>query len=340
MRLLVYTQKVDRNDSILGFFHDWIVKMSEKFESVTVICLQKGQFDFAKNVTVYSLGKENGVSKLGYIINFYKYLHLTNGSYDKVFIHMNQEYVLLGGLYWRIKKIPIYLWRNHPNGGLLTYLSVMFSTKVFCTSTKSFTSRFKKTKVMPTGINTDVFKQQNGLIKKKYSVCMVGRISPVKHIELALESISILVKEGVQVSISMIGDVPQIDRNYFEKLKNYIEVNKLSNVVSFIPGVPPSKLPEVYSGFELCLNITEAGSFDKTIVESASCSVIPLVTNSSFKGLLPDVCITDTDPKNIADSIKKLLDPTEQIKIQDDLKRFVESQSLTSLMTKLSQEIK
>ena len=67
MKLLVFTQKIDRKDSILGFFHDWVLKLSEKFETVQVVCLEKGDHSFPSNVTVYSLGKEGGVSKFKYL---------------------------------------------------------------------------------------------------------------------------------------------------------------------------------------------------------------------------------------------------------------------------------
>ncbi len=113
MKLLVFTQKIDRNDPVLGFFHGWVVELSKHTESVSVICLGKGEFDLPSNVSVYSLGEERGVSKIGYVLNLYKYLGVISGSYDRVFVHMNQEYVLLAGLYWKIKNIPVYLWRNH-----------------------------------------------------------------------------------------------------------------------------------------------------------------------------------------------------------------------------------
>ena len=339
MRLLIITQKIDRNDTILGFFHDWVLKISDRFEKVEVICLQKGDYSFPENVRVYSLGKEEGASKFAYVSNFYKHLKTLSVSYDGVFVHMNEEYILLAGLYWKIKGIPVYFWRNHAKGSILTLISIFLSTKVFCTSTKSFTARFSKTIIMPAGINTEIYKISESFIRKKYSICMVGRVSPVKHIELALESIKILIENGTQVSLTVVGDVPEIDRDYFEGLKKYVDDNGLSKVVSFQGGVSPEKLPEVYGSFEICLNLTEAGSFDKTIVEATSCGAVPMVSSDSFAGLLPEVCITQPVSANIAASLGKLLEPESQIRIQKDLERFVESQNLVSLINKLEKEI-
>jgi hypothetical protein len=104
MKLLIYTQKIDKDDTVLGFFHDWVLKLSVFFENITVVCLEKGNFEFPEKVKVVSLGKERGGTRLKYIINFYKLLIGLQGTYDSVFIHMNQEYVLLGGLYWKLQK--------------------------------------------------------------------------------------------------------------------------------------------------------------------------------------------------------------------------------------------
>ncbi len=339
MKLLVFTQKVDKNDPILGFFHTWIEKMAEKAESISVICLSKGEYSLPNNVTVYSLGKENKFGRIKYIINFYKYLHLINGSYDKVFVHMNQEYVILGGIYWKLNGVPVYMWRNHKAGNALTNFAVMLSTKVFCTSEYSYTAKYKKTVIMPAGIDTNMFKPVEGVVRKKYSVGMIGRISPVKRLDLALSAIKILVDSGRQVSLSLVGPVAEKDKAYSESLEEYVSKNGLSQIVHFGQGVSMDKLPEIYSSIEVCLNLTDAGSFDKTIVESASCGAIPLVSNKSFEGKLPQSCITEDDAKSVAASIDKLLYAHEQIQIQDSLSLFVKNQSLDNLMNKLFSEI-
>ncbi len=340
MRILIFTQAVDKNDPVLGFFHGWIRSFASKADSITVICLSKGEFDLPKNVSVYSLGKERGVSKLGYVINLYKYLFLIRGMYDRVFVHMNQEYVLLGGIYWRLAGIPVYMWRNHPAGSLATRIAVFLSKKVFCTSSHSFTARFAKTVIMPVGVDTDLFKITEGAVRKKYSVCMVGRVSPIKHVELALEAIHSLVSSGTQVSLGIIGGVAPKDEAYYESLQVYVEKHNLSTSVSFLPPVTSDKLPEIYNSYEICLNLTESGSFDKTIVEAAASGAIPLVSNESLGSILPEMCITGSDPESIAASVQKIFIDREKVELQEKLRVFVEEQSLSRLKNKLFQEIK
>ncbi len=340
MKLLVFTQKVDSKDSILGFFHGWIRELAKGAESVSVICLWKGDLDLPKNVTVYSLGKERGVSLLGYIKNFYHYLFLIRGSYDRVFVHMNQEYILLGGLYWKLIGIPVYMWRNHPAGSIMTRIAVLFSTKVFCTSPQSFTARFKKTILMPVGVDTNTYRPKEGVIRKKYSVLVLGRIAPIKRIELALHAVNTLVSSGAQISMAIIGSPTPKDAWYYNNLKAYVAKHHLSGHISFVPGVSPDKTSEIYSSHEVYLNLTLSGSFDKTIVEAVSCGAIPLVLNHSLEELLPEVCITEPTSEAISRSVQRLFGPHEQIMIQSKLKSFAESQSLIALMDKLSRELK
>ena len=72
MKLLIVTQKVDKNDPILGFFHRWIEEFARHVEFVTVICLGVGEYSLPVNVKVLSLGKEKKKSRLKYIFMFYK----------------------------------------------------------------------------------------------------------------------------------------------------------------------------------------------------------------------------------------------------------------------------
>jgi len=96
MNLLIITQKVDRNDGVLGFFHNWIVKFAAEFDSLIVICLEKGEYDLPENVKVLSLGKENGRSRLKYTFNFFRHIIHEQKKYDAVLVHMTPIHILFG----------------------------------------------------------------------------------------------------------------------------------------------------------------------------------------------------------------------------------------------------
>jgi hypothetical protein len=95
MKLLILTQKVDAEDDVLGFMHHWLQVFSKSFETITVICLEKGIVNLPENIKVLSLGKEQKKSKLRYITRFYTYIFKERKNYDVVLVHMNKEYVVL-----------------------------------------------------------------------------------------------------------------------------------------------------------------------------------------------------------------------------------------------------
>jgi glycosyltransferase involved in cell wall biosynthesis len=340
MKLLIFTQKLDKNDRTLGFFAEWVKHLSVSFEKISVVCLEKGDFDLPENVSVYSIGKEEGMGKLLYVVCFYKYLFDLRGKYDAVFVHMNEEYILLGGLFWKLARRPVFFWRNHSKGSAKTRLAVFLSKKVFCTAKDSFTAKFKKTILMPVGVDTDLFREDKNIFRNKNSVCMVGRIAPVKKIELCLQAVLILIGRGVQVSLTVLGPCDKKNLNYFNFLKNFVLKNNLSPYVGFFDGVPPAELPKIYNSREISVNLTASGSFDKTIVEAAACGAAPLVSNKSLSGLLPDLCLTENDAEILARSIQTLLRSETRLKIENDLKNFAERNSLKNLTEKLVKEIK
>ena len=192
---------------------------------------------------------------------------------------------------------------------------------------------------MPVGVDTGIFVTNPIPSRKKYSICMVGRISPVKHIDIGLQVVKELVDSGVQVSLSVIGPVPEIDTQYFENLKKYTDQNSLNSFISFLPAVQYSELSSVYNEYQICLNLTDTGSFDKTIVEAAACGVIPFTTNKSMEELLPEDCVVKGNVESIKNGIKKLLDDHVRLRLEKDLESFAKSQSLEALLSKLLVEL-
>lgn len=284
-RLLIITQAVDKNNPVLGFFHKWIEEFSKQYEKVTVICLEKGEYDLPSNVKVFSLGKEVNNSqflifnfhKVKYILNFYRYIFKLRRDYDKVFVHMNQEYVLLGGLFWKIMGKGVYLWRNHARGSILTKLAVLLSNKVFCTSSQSYTVRFNKTKIMPAGINIDFFTLNPHVKRIPNSILFLGRIAPVKCV---FEFVTWFDSLGEQFVATVAGEALPGDIPYEKLVKS-----KASDRIRFIGKVNQNEAKNLYQAHETYVNFTPSGSMDKTILEAAACGTKIKVENKDLKHL-------------------------------------------------------
>jgi glycosyltransferase involved in cell wall biosynthesis len=282
MKLLICVQAVDRDDDpLMGFFHGWLIEFSKHFESIEVICLKEGHHNLPANVHVHSLGKETGESRLKYIARFYAYLGSLRGTYDRVFVHMNPHYVLLGGLYWRVCRIPVFFWRNHAKMNLMTRIAARFSKNVFYTSPYACTSVFKHAIQMPVGIDTTVFVPLLTTKLHEYpkKILFLGRLSPVKRVELFLEVSKILTEE---YEFHLYGDDPSKEKIYEKRLRSLA-----GSHVFFHPAIKNEDTPTIYQTHDLYVNLTPEGSMDKTVLEAIACGIPTLVANTSFRDLLP-----------------------------------------------------
>ena len=262
MKLLILTQKVDINDDVLGFMHGWIIEFAKHCEKITVIALGVGKYDLPENVKVFSLGKEKGESKIKYLVNFYKYIWQERKNYDAVFVHMNKEYVLLGGILWKLWRKKVCLWYNHAKGNISSDIGGYLSDIIFYTSPFSYFSKNKKAKIMPVGINTDIFFRDESVKKISNSILCLGRISPVKNVDTLIKAAKILKNKNKQFVINIIGS--PTDDIYYSKLKKMVEDYGLSQEVNFREGIANLKTPVEYNKNEIYINLTDSGSMDKT----------------------------------------------------------------------------
>ncbi len=344
MKILVITQKVDREDGALGFMHQWLAKISEQVEVLNVVCLEQGSVSLSENVRVFSLGKEQSQSRIKYLVRFYKYVFKLRKEYDVVFCHMNPVYIVLAGGFWKIWRKKVFLWHNHKQGTLMTRKAIWLANRVFYTSSFSFSSRFKKAKQMPVGIDTNVFKKDEAEIKAENSLLYLGRISPVKKIEVLIKAAKLLAEQGREFALNIVGEPGQKDSQYFEKIKKAGAELIAKGKARFYPAVPNYQTPKVYNQNEVFVNLTPSGSFDKTILEAMACRTLVIVCNQSLKGLLSDELIfKEGDSQDLKDKINNLLaKPAEEKReLGEQLRRVViEKHSLDLLVNKLVDEFK
>jgi glycosyltransferase involved in cell wall biosynthesis len=339
MKLLILTQKVDKNDTVLGFFHSWIMEFAKHCENVTVVALGVGEYDLPDNVRAFSLGKESGDSRLKYLWNFYRFILRERNNYDHVFVHMNQEYVLLGGVIWRMLGKRLFLWRNHPQGGYFTDMAVLFSDLVYATSPYSYVKKYhsEKTILMPVGIDTSVFEADAVTTRDTRAILFFGRISPIKRIDLFLNSLVVLKDRGVSCTVHIIGDPHNPgDDTYLASLSDFIKAKGLTEMVKILPGVPNNETPAMYRKYGIVVNMTDVGSFDKTIIEAMSSGMLVLTTNIALRGEIPDMFIADNvDAIHVADKIQALLalPSSEHLALSRTLRDYViQKHSLNMLM--------
>ena len=311
MNLLITTQKLDKNDPILGFFHDWVHEFSKHCETVSVICLFKGEYDLPDNVRVFSLGKEERQSRIQYIIHFYWFIIHERKKYDTVFVHMNQIYVVLGGLLWRLFGKRIGLWYTHRAVDWTLRVATMLSHDIFTASKESFNIPTKKLHIVGHGINIERFVKKENYPHNNIILLSVGRITRIKNLDTLIEAVSILSKGGMEVVCDIVG--PQVtpdDTVYFHELQRLVKDRGIEDKVRFTGGVTGEKIKEFYWKSDFNINLAPTGGVDKVVLEGIAAGVIPLASNKSFILVFgpyeKDLLFEFQNPTDLAKKIKSL----------------------------------
>ncbi|OJI07253.1 MAG: hypothetical protein COX02_01740 [Candidatus Vogelbacteria bacterium CG22_combo_CG10-13_8_21_14_all_37_9] len=362
MKLLIITQKVDRQDPILGFFHRWLEEFAKHYEQVLVIALGVGDFSLPTNVRVLSLGKPNQVqSVLGpkkwwrkfiILINFYTYLYLERRNYDQVFVHMNPIYLVLAGVYWRLAGRPVGLWYTHRQVDWKLRLAEKLATIIFTAAPESFKLKSPKVIVTGHGIDTAIFACPARACPPKvkttepFVIMAVGRLTRIKHLDILLKA-SALLREQINIPflIRLVGEAVTVeDKKYLSELQTIVKQSSLEGLVEWTGAVAPEKMRALYCQAGLTVNLSPTGGLDKAVLESLACGVPVLTSNQAFRGYLApyqaELLLTDWAENQLAIQIQSLMMRTDRETIGTTLQNTVRikadlGQLIKTIATKL-----
>lgn len=287
--ILFCCQVLDKSDPAMSFFHEWIKYFSTSFDNVTVISLKTGIVELPANVRYFSLGKEryshSPFRRFFYIYRLLKYSWRTRRDYDKVFIHMNQEFILISGILWKFTKKDVYLWYNHYSGNLFTNIVATFCKKIFYTSKSAYTSRFAQSVQMPVGVNIDNFKLSNRQPKKDpVKILFLARMSISKRLEDLVKALALSPLVDMNWTVRVTGPtISNEDKKYLFDCKKEIDNFNLSSRFIFTDGVSFSQTPELYSSHDIFINCSKSGMYDKTIFEAAASGCIVISSSKDYR---------------------------------------------------------
>lgn len=313
MKLLIITQKVDIDDDNLGFFHQWIEKFSERLDKVYVICLWEGKHNLPQNVSVFSMGKEKGISKIGQLIRLQKHLIQILSRVDGVFVHMCPIYVVLSFPLVKVFKKKMILWFLHKSVNWKLKLAKKCVDKILTASGESCRLKNrKKIEIVGHGIDIKKFQIPNSKlqINSKFQILSVGRISPIKDQETLIEAVDILVnqKNIKDIEVKFLGTpLEKQEKVYFEKLKNLVSKKKLEDCIKFLGSVSNNEMPRCYQNSDLVVNLSDTGSIDKVVLEAMASGRLVLTCNEAFENILDNKYLfKKKDPNNLAEKIINL----------------------------------
>lgn len=333
--LLIITQKVDENDQLLGFFIDWLIGFSKRFNKIIIICLEKGEFNLPDNIKVLSLGKERGASKIKQLLNFYRLVFNLSKEYDAVFVHMNPIWVVLGGFFWRqFFRKKIIFWYTHKAITLKLRLAELFADVILTASKESFRLPSKKVNIVGHGIDTNLFRPDSGKKKGDIKILSIGRIAPIKNYEILIEAAKILAAQKLKFSITVIGEpAVEKDRKYEAKIKDKIKNLGLESYFDFLGKINYKDLIQYYQSHNLFIHSSKTGSVDKALLEAMASGMNVLSSNDAATVFLPrDLIFAEDSPQELAEKIKKIY----RKNFGQELRNYVvENHNLEKLLDKI-----
>ncbi len=294
--LLFITQKIHQNDDDLAFVILWVKEFIKQGVDVKVICLEKGVFD--GSFPVYSLGKEKGYGTLRRSLRFLKLIF--NLKYNRVFVHMNPEYFTLGGWYWWIKRVPMYLWYTHYVMHMHMRLAGWLCKRLFAATRQSLPQYEGSPKKVITGHGIDmdfwgtIYSENKNSPQK---LLTVHRLCRSKRLELGIRALKHLPDE---YTLTVYGR--DVEKDYVQELHDLVNAEGLSERVQFMGPVPMHELKNIYPQYRLMVNMASE-TIDKTIVEAMLFGVYPVTTRANSEAIGLSASIEKDDPKEIADFI-------------------------------------
>lgn len=316
MKLLIFTNKFDENDDLLGFFVGWVNELSKYAEKLTVITQESGEYVHLPNLNVISLEKKKNKSRIKRFFAYNNLLLNLRNNYDSVFVVMAPGWVL-GSVLAKILGKKIYLWYAVWKGSFKLKLAEMVADKIFCSVRESFPFETRKLNPIGQGIDTEYF-VPDGNKRQEYKLLFLGRISPVKKIEILFQALAELKKNNNSIfeklNLDIVGGTTsRKDEKYLADLKKISEKLELSDKINWLGRIPHPKILDYYQKSDVFINLTPAGSFDKTILEAMSCENMVLVSNRAMAGFLGDdlkskILFEENNHLDLAKKLENLLE--------------------------------
>ncbi len=311
MKLLVFANKLNQEDDIMGFLPSWVRAISPSLESVTVIAQYVGVFSLPGNVRVISIDKDKNQGIIKRVVLYWKHLIQERDHYDGIFIVMAPSWAVVSWPLSFILRKKIYLWYAVWRGSFMLHLALAVVDKVFTSVESAFP--FKSSKVIPIGqsIDTNIFVPRGDEGSGEGRILFLGRISPVKKIETLIAALVKL--QDLSWKLIIAGDnTKKKDEDYKQYLMEVIQRDNLKNRVSWVGKIPHSQVPHFFQAGDIFINLTVSGSFDKTILEAMASGAIVIVSNPALKEFLPSelaeiLIFHEGDAIDLSNKIEKVL---------------------------------
>jgi glycosyltransferase involved in cell wall biosynthesis len=167
----------------------------------------------------------------------------------------------------------------------------------------------RKVRVIPHGVNTDVLSPKmisryRDAMRTFYHlegpvILYVGRLTPIKRIDLLVEALGLLVRDIPPLKLVLIGPRSYKDIDYYMTQAGSLKVDK--NLV-YLGEVPHEKMVKYLAISDVYADVSEEYGLGFSTLEAMSCG-LPVVATRAEEGVLK----VNYDVQSIAEGIRSLL---------------------------------
>lgn len=333
-KLLIFVNKFDKNDDLLGFFVGWANELAKCLPEVIIVTQYAGDYDRLANLKVVSIEKEQNANPTRRVFKFWKLLWNHRHDYDGVLVVMAPAWAIVASLATKVLGKKLYLWYAVWRGNWRLHLAEKLTDKIFCSVPESFPFKSKKLMPIGQGIDTDYFLPEPS-VRQPGKILFLGRISPIKKVEhllrliFQIKSYDMTVYHNIQFDI-VGGPVNKKDDDYVLQLRKLAESFGIAEKINWLGRVPHSDTRRYYQEADIFINLTPTGSFDKTMLEAMACGDLVLASNQALaKFFMPkhwELFIFEQDnPSDLAVKLSQVLNLSlgEKEKYRQELRQII-----------------
>jgi glycosyltransferase involved in cell wall biosynthesis len=343
MRLLIFMQTVDRQDSTLGFYHRWLVELAKRFEHLTIFALRVGEYDLPENTTIIPLRPWGYRARLRTTLRVVVLTWKYRREYDAVFVHMNQEYLLVAGWLFKLLGKRTYFWRNHYAGNILTDIAALFCDKIFYTSKSSYTAKYRNAVQMPVGVDIDSCHLDEPIVRKLHSILFLGRFDASKRPDLVVEALGKLVKEDIAFTATFVGGPSDLSSSFPQEVESRAKELGITDIVTFVGPIPNTDTYRYYRSHAIYVNCGKSGMLDKSLFKSIACGCLPIFTSADLAEIVGTECMyIDGDVQDLVQHLKEALAFSEEKRcahVQEFTTKAIGAHTLPVLAQRLACEM-
>jgi glycosyltransferase involved in cell wall biosynthesis len=223
------------------------------------------------------------------------------------------------------------IWYTHKATNWRLHFATIFVDNICTASLESCHINSKKINIFGHGIDGEKFYCKSPhLVSDKLKILTVGRISPIKNLNLMIESVKELKEREKKVALNIVGGpVNKLDSDYLKSIKNLIAKNDLEEEINFLGEKKYDELAEIYCEHNIFLHCSDTGSLDKVVLEAGLCGLLIVTTSIAYQNF--PLTFVANKPDKIASAIISQVDnPFESLR-----ECVLENHSLANLIKKI-----